>query len=48
METGKPLLSVGCAKQRRLLANKKPISCHACDDIDRKSLKQRIDKMKKD
>jgi hypothetical protein len=47
MATGKKVISVGCAKQRCLLANKKPIPYHACDDIDGKRLKQRIDKMKK-
>jgi hypothetical protein len=41
------VIAVGCAKQRRLLANKKPIPCHACDAIDGEKLKQRIDKMKK-
>jgi hypothetical protein len=41
------VIAVGCVKQRRLLANKKPIPCHACDAIDGKNLKQRIDKMKK-
>jgi hypothetical protein len=43
------VIAVGCAKQRRLLANKKPIPCHACDDIDidGKRLKQRIEKMKR-
>jgi hypothetical protein len=41
------VIAVGCAKQRRLLANTKPIPCHACDDIDGKRLKQRINKMKK-
>jgi tetrahydromethanopterin S-methyltransferase subunit G len=39
--------AVDCAKQSSLLANKKPIPCHACDAIDGKKLKQRIDKMKK-
>jgi hypothetical protein len=41
------VITVGCAKQRYLLANKKPIPYHACHDIDGKRLKQRIDKMKK-
>jgi hypothetical protein len=31
------VIAVDCAKQRRLLANKKPIPCHACDAIDGKS-----------
>jgi hypothetical protein len=41
------VIAVGCAKQRRLISNKKPIPCHAFDVIDWKRLKQRIDKMKK-
>jgi hypothetical protein len=41
------VITVGCAKQRRLLANKKPIPCHTCNDIDEARLKQRIEKMKR-
>jgi hypothetical protein len=41
------VITVGCAKQRSLIANKKPIPCLACDAIAWKKLKQRIDKMKK-